>query len=431
MQITVPLEFLDTLGITQPQKQITSDFSDYLLRMLKLFDGMEQPVWKRLLLNTCFDVADNPNAIQSNGVGVRWGVEKLQELMALPPNESMGAFQNIMENVAKLAVAQTLDLSLETSEIEIIDDTRFGYNPKIFDAIRQQHTFHAIQNGWSSTTNAAYAPTAADLFYDALEKSWTIENFDTAVDYYVDAFVQITDTDELSGLFQLRFCLDKMIDKLNTINPSQMMQPSGDLTEDGAIHLVQKLTNHPKMPKYACSLIATHLAPPNKVESSAFLYTLHQKYSEIQEFKKQLLVDRVQFWDRVRSNLDEKTPLFQKNNLVDVIVQNYPYPQTPLLHNEIFILSQSPYVLKQLFDAGVVATDKDQNANVMDADEHHHYLYSPNQQMTLKDRMIEFVSQNNTDSEDVHAAQDLLNIFQRTTLYKHIGAKQNVVKRKM
>lgn len=429
MQIKVPLAFLDTLGITPSQKNITDDFSDYLLHMLKLFDGMEQPIWTRLLLNTSFDLCDQPNALQSNGVGVLLGVEKLQELMALPPDESVVVLQNILENTARLATAQKLGLPFETSALEIVDDTQFGAQ----DAIRHQHTFYAVQNGWSSAP-IAYAPTVSEAFHDALKTDWAVDEFDAAVDYYVNAFARITESDELSNSFQLRFCLGKMVDKLKTIDSTRMVEPSGNLTQNAAMHLVKKLIAHPKTPKYAFHPVSnhlTHLAYTNTVEPSVFLYKLHQNYSEIQQFKQRLLVDHKDFWRRVFSHLEQNTPLFQKNNLVEVITHNYPYPQKPLLNTEILILSQSPYVLKKLFDAGVVATDKDQNANFVDANEQHYHLYSPNQRMTLKERMLEFVSQDTTDDEDVHAAQDLLNIFQRTTLSEHISGTHSVTKRKI
>lgn len=431
MRINVPLDFLDTLDVTQTQSLITKDFSDCLLFAFKLFAQADQPViWKRLLSNTSFDISDKPHTIESNGAIVAVGEEKLQELMALPPEQFVETLKQILEITSKISLARTMGHVFETDTVAIVGDENFDSDPQVLNSIRHQQAYHAIEHGWSNEP-IAYEPSPSDRFNQALDRSWNGETFDDILTFYVNAFVAITDTYELSRSFHLRFFFGEMVEKLTTVAPPHMLEASGNFTMEYYVEIVKELFCHPSMPKYGIETIKNMGCINNPISPTSFLEKMHTNYLATQTIKKQLWIDENAFWTRLGGNLDANTPIAPKNTLVEIITNHYAYPQPALTDRYIAILSQSPYVLKQLFDAGVLTMQKNQNANVVDANAKKYFVYNFDKELSLKNRMFEFLSSDDHTHEELQSAQDLLNIFQRTTLSEHISGTHNVAKRKM
>lgn len=420
MRVHVPLEFLHTLGVNQTENQIIKDFSDCLVAAFEVLDQPEQPaIWKHLMSNTSLDISEHPTAIESNGAIVAIGVDILQQIMALPSEKFVTKIKQILEDAAKLSLSQIQGHPFEPQIIAIVGDEALDGNPKDFNKIRHQQAYHAIKQGWSTQT-IAYKATSSDAFNQALERSWGDEKFDDVVNYYVNALVQVTDIHELSGSFHLRFFIRKMIKKLAPLAPPQMLDRSGNLDIECVVDIVKRLCGHPKMPKYGIDAVKRVNIDFNTTPQT-FLTKMHEKYLEIQTIQKQLWIDQDTFWLKLRTALDANTPLEQKNTLVKIITDQYAHPQSPLNNRYIAILSRSPYVLKQLFAAGVLTTQNNQNANVVDGDAKKYSVYNSDKEFSLKEYMVEFLSSDDHPPEELEAAQDLLNIFQRTTLVQHIA----------
>lgn len=439
MRITLPLIFLGTLGLTRTENQIIKDFSDCLLNVFKIFAQTDQPVvWKNLLSNTGFEVSHIPNAIQSNGVVVSLGVEKIQELMTLTPQALVDTIKQILENNAKIALSEIFGHPFTPLTLEAANSKQLPSNQKFLDKIhekflekvRHQQAYHAIEHGWFNET-IAYQPTPSDKFIQALDLSWDGQQFDDILDYYVNAFVEITDHYELSGSFQLLFFFGQMIEKLFTVAPPQMLDSSGSLSVECISDIVKSLCSHPKMPKYGIEAVK-EVQINNSVTPKHFLKKNHTKYFEMKTIKTQLWVDHDTFWLKLRTHFNAKIPLDQKNTLIEIIKNHYTSPKHPLTERCIGILSQSPYVLKQLFDAGVITTQNNQNENFVDANEKKYFMYNFDKRFSVKEKTFEFLSlENNHLDEEWQSAQDLLDIFQRATLSEHVGETSKTAKRKM
>lgn len=431
MRIHVTLEFLDTLGVTPTVTRTANDFSNCLFHIFQLFNQPDQPpVWKHLLSNTCFDIADQPNTIQSNGAVVALGAEKLQELMTLPPQELVNTIQRILEDNARLSVSRICGHPFTPTAFEVVELKRLPSYNKILNTLYHQQAYHAIQHGWCDD-NIVYAPTPSDRFNEALERSWADEHFDEITNFYVNGFVSITDNYELSGAFQMRFFLREMLKKLTTLAPTHLLDDIGDLTDECKHDIVKALVGHPKMPKYGIDIVRTELSNDNTADNPwKVLRTVRETYLEMQNLKKHLLMDPLPFWEQVRSHYNARSSQYDKDMLVNIVVKNYPYPKRPLTDRSIAILARSSYVLKQLFDAGVLTTDST-GGNFIDPDAKKYSAHSYYGKIALKDAMRQRIERNIDGEDELQAAQDLLNIFQRTTLSEHISGTHNATKRKI
>jgi len=420
MRVSIPGEFLDTLGVNRTEDQIIKDFSDCLVAAFEVLDQPDQPaIWKHLMSNTSLDISQHPNAIESNGAVVAMGMDILQQIMVLPPEKFVKKLKQILEDAAKLSSSQILGHPFEPQIITVVGDKALDGNSKDFNKIRHQQAYHAITHGWFPQT-IAYKATSSDKFNQALERSWSDEKFDDVINYYVNALVEVTYIHELSGSFHLRFFIRKMIKKLAPVAPAQMLDPSGNLNIECIVDIAKRLCGHPKMPKYGIDAVKRVNIAFNTTPQT-FLAKTHEKYLEMQTIQKQLWVEEDKFWMMLRSNLKSTTPLDAKNALVKIIKSHYASPKSPLVDRYIAILSLSPYVLKQLFAAGVLATQNNQNTNVVDGDAKKYSVYNSDKEFSLKEYVVEFLSSDDHPPEELEAAQDLLNIFQRTTLVQHIA----------
>lgn len=436
MRIHVPLEFLDTLGVNRTANQTGKDFSNCLLNVFTILSEPTQPaVWRHLLSNTCFDIGEESNTIQSNGAIVTLGVDKLQELMSLPPQDLVNTIQQILENNARLSLSQILGQPFAPTAFEVVKYKRLPSYDKILNTFLNQQAYHAMKHGWTDE-NITYTPTPSDDFNKTLKRTWGAEDFDEIVDFYVNSFVKITENDELSGAFQLRFFLGEMFKKLTTVAPQHMLDDAG-LKVECKESIANTLASHPKMSKYAMSIVAEYFAVNNTIDKSwSFLHTIREEYLEIQNLKTQFLMDPIKFWGKVRDHCDGQNSQHEKDMLVQIVVNNYKYPKRPLTDRIIAILSQSSYVLKQLFDAGVLTTNPKGHGNFVDAEAKKYSAHSLHTKTSIKDKMVKTIEHEIHESKnygelELQSAQDLLNIFQRTTLSEHIGETFKTSKRKI
>lgn len=406
---------LEELQATSEQ-ETALDFSSALFALFDtLLCSPQRGVWEGVLPNICIALDGDPQGLNSDGVILMIGVEKMQEFMALPPAQFTTQMQDIFKEMAQYCLGAVSSTAFTPTTFAPMENL---WSHAISDQIRQHHAHCAGQNAWGDAV-VAPSPTPANDLMTLLGNAGKDQDIRKLAEECINAFADVAQVAELSSRYNLRCLMRQISTTLIQLAPEDMVNVEGTkrLSRDFTKEITDKMVNHPSISVMTKSDLRTELASPALFNPTKVLEQAHQRYAEVWEIKTKLCLDDQDFWEAVRQRVSARTSPDAKDALVKTIVENYKFPVKALTDTHITALRFSPYVLQRLFDSNLLTTTLGARSNFVDP---HEKKYMVNcRLMSLKDLVENTLPDsygNDFGEEEKQAKNSLLSMFQRMTL---------------